>query len=506
MRYTYVVDVGDGVRKDFPFSFAGQDTGYLSVSNIAVFIAGVQASNYTIRPSAPNTVTFSTAPAVGAEVLIRRIMPKLVPYTDFSRGNPFSQDSLNDTNLQMLYLIQEIYDGYLPEGFFFRVDIDMRGHKLINLGDGVNDGDSVNMGQFSEEVVRNDAQDGRLTALEDNITAGEQANFFAQLYVATGGETTITTTNSLFCAALYIQGLYQHKIAGAWGQTGGTITFAEPLKAGWQVYLILGTELPSDSIYATIESVAALNATVDSINSQYAKKGANSDITSLSGLTTPLSTGQGGNGNNVGRSASSTKLDVPRGLRVSLTNTNAVNFDGTQDVSNIGVNGVLPLANGGLGSNTAAGARSTIGAAASGDNVDITSIKGNTSGVAAAAGVVGEVLSKTTQVSITGGVETSIVSLTLTPGCWRVKGLAEYTTTVGSISAAQLSVNTVATTGASFPRRNILIAPFGSPINIIAPDYTINVSVATTIYLIGFINYPSGTATSNGYIEALRIR
>lgn len=348
MSYTYTVKVGDGVQKDFVFSFAGQDTGYLSPSNISVYVGGVLVSNYTIRISAPNTVTFDVAPPVGAEVLIRRIMPKEVPYTDFSRGNPFSQDALNNTNLQMLYLIQEIYDGYLPSGFFFRVDIDMRGHKFINLGDGVDDGDSVNMGQLTKEIVRNDTQDGRITALEDNVVAGEQANFFAQLYTATGGEVTINTTNNLFCAALYIQGLYQHKIAGAYTQVGGVITLSEPLQPGTQVYMILGTELPSDSIYATIESVTALQSVVDGINSNYAKNGANSDITSLSGLTTPLSISQGGNGNTSGRSTTAIKLDVPRGVRVNLASNSSVNFDGSEDI-NPGVSGVLEKTNGGTG-------------------------------------------------------------------------------------------------------------------------------------------------------------
>jgi hypothetical protein len=43
-----------------------------------------------------------------------------------------------------------------------------------------------------------------------------------------------------------------------------------------------------------------------------------------------------------------------------------------------GVTGLLPLANGGLNSNTAAGGRATIGAAASGSNSDITALTGLT--------------------------------------------------------------------------------------------------------------------------------
>lgn len=79
-----------------------------------------------------------------------------------------------------------------------------------------------------------------------------------------------------------------------------------------------------------------------------ASAGSNTDITSISGLTTPLSLSQGGNGNSVGRAATATKLDVPRAIRTSLSSTSAVNFDGSADI-NPGVTGVLPIANGGRG-------------------------------------------------------------------------------------------------------------------------------------------------------------
>lgn len=372
MSYTYVTNVGDGVTRSFPFSFAGQDTGYLSTSNIAVYIGGTLVGGYSIKPSSPNVVEFNTAPPVGAEILIRRVMPKNVPYADFSRGNPFNQETLNNTNLQMLYLLQEIYDGYLPDGFYFRVNIDMRGQRIINLGSGINPGDAVNKAQLDVEAERNDTQDTQIAAITDAIETKEVVNYISQVLKANGGETTISTLNSLPCVALYINGLFQHKIEGAYSQVNGVITLSEALYPGDSVYLILGSAFPVDSLYATIESLnqleqqvtqlnAAMSVRVSAIEDSYAKKGANSDITSITGLTTPLATSQGGLGNTAGRSATATKLDVPRGLRVSLSNTNAVNFDGSADVSNIGVSGTLPLANGGLGANTAAGGRSALG-------------------------------------------------------------------------------------------------------------------------------------------------
>ena len=57
---------------------------------------------------------------------------------------------------------------------------------------------------------------------------------------------------------------------------------------------------------------------------------------------------------------SATKLQTSRSLTVDLGSTTAASFDGSADAS-IGVMGELPIANGGTGANTQAGARSSLG-------------------------------------------------------------------------------------------------------------------------------------------------
>lgn len=57
---------------------------------------------------------------------------------------------------------------------------------------------------------------------------------------------------------------------------------------------------------------------------------------------------------------SATKLQTSRSLTVDLGSTTAASFDGTADAT-IGVSGELPIANGGTGSSTQAGARSALG-------------------------------------------------------------------------------------------------------------------------------------------------
>lgn len=69
-----------------------------------------------------------------------------------------------------------------------------------------------------------------------------------------------------------------------------------------------------------------------------------------------------------GNATSASKLATPRKLGVSLQASTYQNFDGTADVTNIGVSGVLPIANGGTG--TSDGVINTIAYANSADGTD----------------------------------------------------------------------------------------------------------------------------------------
>jgi len=154
--------------------------------------------------------------------------------------------------------------------------------------------------------------------------------------------------------------------APAWGKVGLTthVTGALPLGNG-------GT--------------AATTAANARNNLGAAASGANSDITSLTGLTTPLAPNQGGIGLSsfttgdllfANNSSSLARLaDVATG--------NALISGGVGNAPSWGkvgltthVTGTLPLANGGTAATTAANARNNLGAAASGANSDITSLTG----------------------------------------------------------------------------------------------------------------------------------
>lgn len=117
MEYSYSKGRGTGSKRDFSFHFEGQDEGYIREEDITVFVEG---DPVPFSFTSSNTVSLYEAPSNGAEVLIRRIMPKDLPYADFKRGNNFGQDVLNNSFLQLLYVVHELLDGWFPEGFTVR--------------------------------------------------------------------------------------------------------------------------------------------------------------------------------------------------------------------------------------------------------------------------------------------------------------------------------------------------------------------------------------------------
>lgn len=106
---------------------------------------------------------------------------------------------------------------------------------------------------------------------------------------------------------------------------------------------------------------AATSASAARTSLSAAASGANSDITSLSSLSTPLSVLQGGTGSTTASGARTNLVAAASGANSDITS-----------LSNLST--PLSVAQGGTAATTAAGARSSISAAALGANSDITSL------------------------------------------------------------------------------------------------------------------------------------
>jgi hypothetical protein len=215
--------------------------------------------------------------------------------------------------------------------------------------------------------------------------------------------------------------------------------------------------------------MADLNDIVSGVNTNAAHNGPNSDITSLTGLTTPLSIPQGGTG--VGAVGVAGTIPVSDGLAFAWSTT---------------VNGPL----------TITGAVNLNGAP--------NNIKGVTDLSNAAAGYVGEFITTSGgPVGLASATAANCCTLTLQPGDWNVWGIAQLTPSV-NMSSASVGI-TIASATFQVPYFALNIAGLTTSI-LSAPMQRISISTVTTVWVVVQVAFASGTVSATGNIYARRVR
>lgn len=166
-----------------------------------------------------------------------------------------------------------------------------------------------------------------------------------------------------------------------------------------------------------------------------ASSGANSDITSITGLTTALAVNQGGTGSTTASGA--------------RTNLSAAQSGANSDITSLsGLTTALTVLQGGTGATTASAARANLSAASSGANSDITSITGLTTALAVNQGGTGAVTASAARANLSAassGANSDITSITgLTTALTVAQGGTGATTASvarSNLSAAQSGAN-----------------------------------------------------------------
>lgn len=253
MAFTFDEKTTDGVTTVYTFSFAGADTGYISKSDIIVEVRDSGHDLWELLDVAlwvlqgTNQIQLASAIATPSDgqpnLRIRRVVDKDQPYATFERGAMLDMVSLNRSFVQVVESIQELLDGFYPEGFIMRQDLDMSGHKIVNLGDGTNPKDAINKSQLDPVIQVNVEQDARIDALEDAIDINESVTMMPWYFKATGGETVLIPPFAFTVAQVYINGIHQNNLDGAFMVSSNQITLAEPLQPNDIIYAMLGTPL-----------------------------------------------------------------------------------------------------------------------------------------------------------------------------------------------------------------------------------------------------------------------
>lgn len=221
-------------------------------------------------------------------------------------------------------------------------------------------------------------------------------------------------------------------------------------------------------------------------NISAAQSGANSDITSLAGLTTALSIAQGGTGD-------TTAAGARAALGAAATATDLSQFASTSSAQLASV----------MSDETGTG-KLVFGTS---PTITTPNVVGITNGASSAAGSVGEYLENSAlSVAVTSGLNAGVNSLNLQPGVWMVWGQLEF-----SFAGTPTYINSGFTAGSatlpSTPDRAILYpaATAGSAGTVAPPMLRVSLTAPTTIYLNARSQFTS-TATASSKICALRIQ
>ena len=103
MAYSYNVYTGNGSTTQFAIGFS-----YIRREHVKVYVAFVDTAYTYVNNT---TVQLATAPGAGVRVEVRRITPAASPLVDFADGSTLVAADLDTSNLQHLYLEQELDDS-----------------------------------------------------------------------------------------------------------------------------------------------------------------------------------------------------------------------------------------------------------------------------------------------------------------------------------------------------------------------------------------------------------
>lgn len=166
----------NGTLKDFTIPFE-----YLARKFVVITVIGktrrtlVLNSEYRFTTKATITTTAAWGPAQGYDSIeIRRVTSATERLVDFSDGSILRAYDLNTSQIQSLHIAEEARDLTADTiGVNNNGDLDARGRKIVNVADGVLDGDAVNMRQ--QKAWAGSAMNQALAAAESARQAATSA-------------------------------------------------------------------------------------------------------------------------------------------------------------------------------------------------------------------------------------------------------------------------------------------------------------------------------------------
>lgn len=206
MASTIAIYTGDGTTTDFtvPFDYLAKKFVKVSVG-LTVLEGGdygdTSKDYYFLDKT---TVRLKTAPQAGAEVTVRRYTSATDRIVSFKDASILKAKDLDTSSIQTIHIAEEgrdvINDALIvnKEGNW-----DAKGHRIVNVGDAVNDGDAVNlklykadsMGAYQSRVEAEKARDRAVEAETNSKESEKVVTDIAEILVPMVPEVKIVADN-----------------------------------------------------------------------------------------------------------------------------------------------------------------------------------------------------------------------------------------------------------------------------------------------------------------------
>jgi len=243
---------GDGNTSLFSISFA---LGTINVDQIKVYLDDVLKTNitdYTIINN-DSQVQFTTAPADGVNIDIRREQDDNSVEVDYQDTKQIKEKNLDNSNKALYYLTHELFDGWLGKRFKLRKNLNANNKKIINIKDATSAQDVPSYQQLLDVA---NGTPVTLTKLEyDTVAEMKTVNVSAGVLVSTRGYYLANGQGS----ATYL--VLAPTITGSHTGSNNTSVLTDSTKS-WGVNTLIGRVISNTTDGSTATIIANTATTV----------------------------------------------------------------------------------------------------------------------------------------------------------------------------------------------------------------------------------------------------
>jgi len=403
MANSFVRYTGNGTTTTYAIPFS-----YRSTDDLSATVAGVSVTAYTLDAAGTN-LTFTTAPANGAAIEIRRTTSQSTKLVDYVSGSVLTESDLDTDSDQAFYMSQEAIDKAGDVISLDNVDFNwnVQNKRLKNVADPVDNTDAVNK-QFISTNIPNITT---VAGISSDVTtvAGISSDVTAVASDATDIGTVATNIASVNTVATNINDVI--KVADDLNEAISEVeTVANDLNEATSEIEVVANNIANVNTVGTdianVNTVAGIDTDVTTV------AGISADVTSVAGISTAVSNVNSNSTNINAVNANSANINTVAGINADVTSVAGV----SSQVSTVASNNANVSTVAGISSDvtTVAGVSSAVSTVAS-NNANVSTVGTNISNVNSVAGSIASINTAATNLTSINSFANTYLGASATP-------------------------------------------------------------------------------------------